>query len=303
MTVSRGSDVVPGIRLTLLGTGSPVSSLHRAGSSNLVRLGDEQLLFDCGPFTVHRLLEAGSRPTAITTLFLTHLHYDHAADYGHLVLNRWDEGAGKLPDLDVYGPPPVERMTEALFGRDGVWGPDLAARTENPGSQAVYEARGGVLPRLPPQPNVKAVAAGDVIKRDRWTVRVAEVEHFQPQLICLAYRLEAAGASIVFGGDTRPTPALTELAAGADVLLHMCHYVTGEESDSRLTDTCSGHLEAAETARDAGVATLVLVHITGRVEQAGVRERVIHEAAGIFPGRIIFGEDLLDVSMTNGGFS
>ena len=289
--------MVDSLRLTLLGTGTPAALLHRGGASYLVRVGDQQLLFDCGPFAVHRLLEAGSAPMAITSLFLTHLHYDHAADYGHLVLNRWDEGAGKVPELDVYGPEPVERMTATLFGPDGVWAPDLAARTGNPGSQAVYESRGGALPRLPPAPNVTTVAAGDVVEGEGWAVRVAEVVHFQPHLICLAYRLEAAGRSIVFGGDTRPTAALTELAQDAEVLIHMCHYVTGEESDTRLTDTCSGHIEAAETARDAGVGTLVLTHITARVEQPGVRARVIHEAAEVFPGRIIFGEDLLEVPL------
>ena len=49
--------------MTLLGTGTPAALLHRAGASYFVRLGDQELLFDCGPFAVHRLLEAGSRPT------------------------------------------------------------------------------------------------------------------------------------------------------------------------------------------------------------------------------------------------
>ncbi len=284
-------------RLTLLGTGTPTIQLHRGGASYLVRLGEQQLLFDCGPFAVHRLLEAGSGPTEITSLFLTHLHYDHAADYGHLVLNRWDEGAGQVAELDVYGPEPIEQMSASLFGPDGVWGPDLAARTGNPGSQSVYESRGGELPRLPPQPNVTTVATGDVIEGDGWTVRVAEVIHFQPHLICLAYRLDVNGTSIVFGGDTRPTPALTELAQGADVLIHMCQYVTGEETDPRLTDTCSGHIEAAETARDANVDTLILTHITPQVEHPRVRERVILEAGQVSGCRVIFGEDLLEVPL------
>jgi ribonuclease Z len=288
------------VRLTLLGTGTPAPLLHRAGSSYLVRVGDEKLLFDCGPFAVHRLLEVGVPPAEITALFLTHLHYDHAADYAYLVLNRWDQGAGRLPELEVYGPPPLDRMTAVLFGPDGVWGPDLHARVDNPSSQFVYEARGGVLPRRPPIPNVTLIGNGDVVETERWTVHAAEVVHVQPQLTCLAYRFEAAGKTIVFGGDTSPTPALTSLAAGADVLLHMCHFVNGAEGDPRLTAATSGHLDAARTALDAGAGTLVLVHITEQVEQPGVRERVIHEAAEIFPGRIIFGEDRLDISIDAG---
>jgi ribonuclease BN (tRNA processing enzyme) len=45
------------------------------------------------------------------------------------------------------------------------------------------------------------------------------------------------------------------------------------------------------------VKTLVLVHITEQLEQPGVRERIVHEAAEVFSGQIIFGEDLLDVPL------
>ncbi len=69
-------------------------------------------------------------------------------------------------------------------------------------------------------------------------------------------------------------------------------------TDPRLTDCCSGHLDAARTARDANVRTLVLVHITEQVEQPGIRERILHEAAEIFDGQIIFGEDLLEVPIS-----
>ena len=283
------------MQLTLLGTGTPTPLLHRAGSSYLVTLDGESLLFDCGPFCVRRLLEKGVSPTQIDAMFLTHLHYDHCMDYGQLVLNRWDQGAGKIPDLKVYGPPPVLRMTDRLFGEDGAFGPDLDARTVHPGSHFVYEMRGGVLPRQRPRPEVTQVEDGTIVETPNWTVRTREVIHVQPQLTCLAYRLEANGGSIVFGGDTAPIDSLTELAAGADVLLHMCHLVNEVVTDPRITECCSGHLDAARTAQQAQVQTLVLVHITEQVERPGIRERVLHEAAEVFDGQIIFGEDLLDV--------
>ena len=285
------------IRLTLLGTGTPTPLLHRAGSSYLVTLGEEILLFDCGPGCVRRLLENGVSPTRIAHLFLTHLHYDHCVDYGYLVLSRWDQGVGKIPELNVYGPPNTERMTQLLFGETGVFGPDLAGRTEHPGSHFIYEKRGGVLPRQRPRPTVTEVADGTAVECPDWRIKVAEVVHCQPQLTCLAYRLEAHGHSIVFGGDTGPTEKLTELAAGADVLVHMCHFINGVVTDPRLTSCCSGHLDAARTARDAQVGTLVLVHLTEQVSRAGIRERLLYEAGQIFDGHIIFGEDLLDIPL------
>ena len=285
------------IHLTLLGTGTPTPLLHRAGSSYLVTLDEEKLLFDCGPGCVRRLLETGVSPTRITHLFLTHLHYDHCVDYGYLVLSRWDQGVGKIPELSVYGPPNTERMTQLLFGESGVFGPDLAGRTEHSGSHFIYEKRGGVLPRERPNPTVTEVTDGTVVECADWRVKVAEVVHCQPQLTCLAYRLEVHGYSIVFGGDTAPTAKLTELAAGADVLVHMCHFINGVVTDSRLTGCCSGHIDAAHTARDAQVSTLVLVHLTEQVTRPGIRERLLYEAGQIFDGHIIFGEDLLDIPL------
>lgn len=283
--------------LTLLGTGTPTPLLHRVGSSYLVIFGDEYLLFDCGPGCVRRLLRKGVSPVQITSLFLTHLHYDHAIDYAYLVLSRWDQGAGQIPELAVIGPPPTQQMTKALFGAGGAFDPDLVARTEHPGSHFIYEARGGMMPRLRPVPRVTEVADGRVIERHNWRLRVAEVVHVQPQLTCLAYRLEIDGHTIVFGGDTAPTDSLTQLARDADVLLHMCHFINGVVADPRLTACCSGHLDAARTARDAGVQTLVLVHLTEQMEQPGIRERILAEAAQVFAGTIIFGQDLLDVPL------
>jgi len=285
------------MKLTLLGTGTPAPLTHRAGSSYLVELDGEALMFDCGPGAVRRLLRTGVPITNLSHLFLTHLHYDHCVDYGYLVLNRWDQGSGKIPDLQVVAPAPAARMTEQLFGKDGVYGPDLAGRTLHPGSHFVYEMRGGVLPRRRPAPVVTEVGHGDVVERDGWSVQVAEVVHCQPYLACLAYRLNTPAGSIVFGGDTAPTSSLTELSKDADVLLHMCHMINGLVEDPRITGCCSGHLDAARTAKDAGVKTLVLVHITEQLERPGIREKILHEAAQVFSGQIIFGEDLMEVPL------
>jgi ribonuclease BN (tRNA processing enzyme) len=271
--------------------------MHRAGSAYLVRTDRGAMMVDCGPGSVRRLLEAGVSPTEITDLFLTHLHYDHCVDYAYLALSRWDQGVGRIPDLNVVGPRPLRRMTERLLGPDGAFGPDLDARTHHPGSEFIYEMRGGVLPRKPPAPSVREVSHDDTVEGDGWTLRVAEVRHCQPQLVCLAYRLDIEGKSLVFGGDTAPVDALTRLADNADVLVHMCHMINGVVTDPRITDCCSGHLDAARTAADAGVRTLVLTHITEQLEQPGIRERILLEAGKVFGGQIVFAQDLLAVPL------
>src|SRR5262245_59668120 len=158
--------------ITLLGTGTPAPSLERQGSGYLFEVGDDLIVMDHGPGAHHRLLESGHRAVDVTHAFFTHLHYDHCMDYARLVLQRWDQGADKIPELQVYGPPPIARMTEQLFGPDGVYGPDIRARVEHQSSIDVFRARGGTPPRKRPAPRVREVRAGDVVEGNGWKVTV-----------------------------------------------------------------------------------------------------------------------------------
>lgn len=108
-------------RLQLLCTGTPAPLAHRGGSSYLVQTGDETLVFDCGPASVRRMLEAGLDLPSIDHLFLTHLHYDHCIDFAYLVLTRWDQSVGQIPELQVYGPAPTAHMAHRLFSADGYY--------------------------------------------------------------------------------------------------------------------------------------------------------------------------------------
>ena len=281
------------MRVILLGTGTPTPSTRRASSSYLVEAGGEVFVFDCGPGSHVRLLEAGIRPTAITQLFITHWHYDHFADLASNVLRRWDQGAGAIPDLNLYGPAPIDRIVDRLFSPDGAFGPDLDARTHSELSVSIYEARGGRRPRRPPALAVREMQHRDSVGNGAWTVRSIEVPHTQPYLRSLAYRLDAGECSFVYTGDFGPTAEMAGFARGADIFVAMCHYITGTELDDGMFRGCGSHKMVAEIARDADVKMLVLSHITEQIDVPGVRERVVHEAADIFGGYVILGEDLM----------
>ena len=286
------------MKLTLLGTGTPAPDLARAGSSYLLSLSNETILIDCGPGSFRRLVEKGIALTDIDSVCLTHLHYDHCVDYACTVLTRWDQGAGRVPELDVFGPPGTSQMNARLVGESGAFAPDLTARTLHPLSQYVYEERGGVLPRARPEPRVHEVVDGSVVDRNGWRLAAAEVIHVQPHLTCLAYRIEADGVSVVFSGDTAPIEKLTRLAQNADVLVHMCHFLNGPDKDPRLTSTCSGHLDAARTAQSAGVKTLVLVHLTSQFAHEEAIHRVVEETKDIFHGTVVIGKDLEEIEVS-----
>jgi len=288
------------MRLFLLGTGTPTPSLTRACSGYLIEAGRHRIVFDHGFGAYHRLLELGVPVTDISHVFFSHHHYDHIGDYARLVLTRWDQGAGKIPDLKVYGPPPLRLITDRLFGRDGAFGPDIISRTENEASLDVYRARGGSGARAKPLPVVRELSPDERVHEgagegDGWTVTTAPVHHFAPHLISYGYRIDCDGQSIVYSGDTGPCRALIRLASDCDVLVHMCHYLSGTELSKTFSAFAMGHLELAQLAHEAGAKTLVLSHVTEQVDCPGTRERVIAEMSAIYRGTIIFGADAMEV--------
>ncbi len=281
------------MEIQLLGTGTPTPSLTRMSSGYMVRVDDDVLLFDHGPGAYHRLMETGVAVTDVSHVFFTHLHYDHCLDYARLLLTRWDQGGGHIPELQVYGPPFIEPMTELLIGEDGVYGPDLKARTEHPLSQVIHAARGGSLPRQRPQPVVTALRSGDEVQGEGWRLTTRSVRHVQPYLDCYGYRLECTDGVFVYSGDSGPCKAMQELALDCDVLVHMCHYLSGTELGSAFAEGCMGHMELAELGRDARVKNLVISHVTEQMDVPGVRERIVREMSAIYSGNLFFGEDLM----------
>jgi ribonuclease Z len=289
------------MKVTLLGTGTPVPDVRRASSSVLVELSTEVLVFDCGPGTFARFIQAGIRPTQLTTIAITHYHYDHYTELADFVLPHWEQGGGLIPELTIYGPRPIAEIVEAFFGPKGAFAPDQAARTQDPISISMFEARGGINPRRWVDPTVVEVSHGSRIEGSGWMLRAIEVPHSQPYLRTLAYRLDCEEGSIVYAGDGGPSEQMVELAGDADVLIHECSALTGDETftpeEREAIERESGsHKKLAALAERARVKTLVLTHLTQQLDVAGVREKLVHEVSQRYSGRVILGADLLEIS-------
>lgn len=277
----------------LLGTGTPTPTKSRFGTSYVLQLDKDYLMFDCGPASTYKLVKMGLFPTQIDYLFFTHHHFDHNSDYPCFLLCRWDQSIGKERRLQVCGPQPTEWITERLIGPDGAFSHDWKARVGTPVSQSVHANRGGSLPRPEPSLNVRDVGPGKVMEHNRWIVTAARAHHVEPWLESLAYRVDSDKGSIVFAGDTGPCQSVTKLIHGADVLVVNCwdHQKTMEMNGEAPGQT--GTLDAAKMAQDAGVKKLILTHTGPHLSKPGSRERGIRDIAHIYQGEIIFGEELM----------
>ncbi|MDE0530031.1 MAG: MBL fold metallo-hydrolase [Albidovulum sp.] len=280
------------MKLVLLGTGTPDPEPARASSGFLVDFGTNRLQFDCGGGSFDRLLQAGYSPCDIDAMLLSHLHSDHMMDYARIVHARWDQGAGRVPDLDVYAPAPMAAISDKLFGSEGAFSHDLRARCEFPASREVFEMRGGRLPRNWPEPRIREISDGFRLEGDCWNIEAVGVPHAQPFLECLGFRLDSNGRSLVYSGDSGPSKALTELANKADILIHMCYQFSEEALRPEWKRGSSGHLEVAETAAQADVGTVILTHMRRHMHKPEAKGRIINEMSGIYGGRILIGEDL-----------
>ena len=292
------------MKITFLGTGCPEPNPRRASSGYLVETGQHRILLDCGGGVYDRLVASGRRPSDITHLFFSHLHSDHMMDYARLVHGAWDEGGAPL---HVFGPAPVDAITTRLFGDDGVFAADLRARTENPGSLAVWRARGGTLPRPWPAPVVREIRPGFAFAAsssdgksgadDGWRLESCAVTHAQPFLECMAFRLTAGGKSFVYSGDAALSPEFEKFAARADLLLHWCYRQSSDLRFSEIVKNAPGAAEIARMATRCGAVRLRVTHLRIKMDTPQGREEICRDMAAHFSGDAAIAEDLMTIQL------
>ncbi len=278
------------IEVTLLGTGSPIPDPARAGPSTLVRAGGQTFLVDCGRGVLQRLAAAGSAANQLSALLLTHLHSDHIADLGDVLITRWISSFGPDPaPLPVIGPPGTAAAVQAMltaFGHD--IGYRIAHHADLTG---------------PPPVQVSEYTDGAVWDTAEVRVLAAPTDH-RPVAPTIGFRVEHAGASVVLAGDTVPCASLDALAAGAGALVHTV--IRKDLVDAvplqRVRDICDYHStveQAADTAARAGVGILILTHYVPAMVP-GTEDQWRALAAARFGRQIELGDDLHRVQVHPG---
>ncbi len=245
------------IEVTLLGTGSPIPDARRAGPSTLVRAGGQTFLVDCGRGVQQRMTAAGVGANGLSALLLTHLHSDHIADLGDLIITRWVTTFTPDPaPLQIIGPPGTAEVVDATLRAFGF---DIGYRIAHHADLTD-----------PPPVEVREYTDGAVWDSDGVRIAVAPTDH-RPVTPTIGFRIEHAGASVVLAGDTVPCDSLDSLASGAGALVHTVirKDLVDRMPMQRIRDICDYHSsveQAAATATRAGVGILVLTHYVPGME-------------------------------------
>ncbi len=322
-----------GTALVLLGTaGGPPAVNGHTGIASALSVGGRVYVIDCGRGAVTQYKAAQLRFDALASVFVTHLHADHLADYYNLfMLEGWGPAGDGTPDrgivstVPVYGPGPAGALPPAFGGREVA---TVAPSDPTPGIKTLTERcieayaystnifmRDSGSPDVTGLIDVHEIDVPDVgadpladtappmqpfavMEDDRVRVTAILVPH-GPVFPSFALRFDTDEGSIVFSGDTARSDNVVALATGADILVHeaidLDYIAATGASDVQLSHLETSHTrteDAGAVADAAGVRTLVLSHLVPGAAGLVPDERWVAKAGQSFAGDTVRGHEL-----------
>ena len=245
-------------KLIFLGTSNAISDENHE-NTHMVLVGKERIvLIDCPNSPIIRFQNANVDFTRLSDLVLTHFHPDHVSGVPQLLMNMWL--MGRHDPLTIHG---LQHTLDRIENLMGLYG---------------WSGWPGFFPvtfhRLPEQ------VLAPVIECEEFRILAVPVQHFIPT-IGLRIEFVSAMKTLAFSSDTEPCAQLTQLAAGADILVH--------ESSGALPGHSSA-AQAGQAARKAEVGSLYLIHYpTGQFASGNP----VAEARQQFEGPVTLAEDYM----------
>ena len=168
------------MKLHLLGVNGPFPESSGATSGYLLEAGEALFQFDLGSGVLGRLT-ALTAPESVTALFLSHWHFDHAADVPVLMYRL--EAMKQL--LPVFAPEDVDSSLFRLVS-----------------SAACFD--------------LKILKPGDRLSLGNAEITVTAARH---PVQAIGYRVACEGKTFGYTGDTNTLPSLAKDYSGCDLLL------------------------------------------------------------------------------------
>lgn len=283
--------LIDGLHLALCGAGGPLPAPNASGPCVAVIAGSHLFIVDAGTNGARNLGRMSYPVGRVEAVFLTHFHSDHLDGLGELGTLRWAGGDNSAP-LPVYGPQGVERVVD---GFNTAYAQDFSYRHAHHGN-LVAPLSGAGLKAMPfSKPEMGELVT--LFDQDEVVVEALAVDH-SPVEPAVGYRFSYKGRSLLITGDTVKLENIRQFAEGVDLLVHealsprlvnIMHETAKAQGNKILTkithdilDYHASPVEAAKTARDAGVGHLLYYHIVPPIVVPGQETLFLNGAEKIF---------------------
>ncbi|MFD2569462.1 ribonuclease Z [Spirosoma soli] len=286
--------------LTILGAGSATPTLRLSPTAQLLTVGSDYMLVDCGEGTQLRLIEQKIRPGRLRYIFISHLHGDHYFGLAPL-LSTLNLG-GRTEDLYLFGPRGLDEVLTTIFRvSDSRLGYKLHFQAINPDQSALLldhpqvtvesvplqhriDCTGYLFREKPHKPHLlreklpadvpveylKQLKDGQDIVDADGKIMYAVADYTEPG---------PPARSFAFCSDTRYVEALIPQLQGVDLLYHEATFL--EDNAQRAAEVYhSTAKQAATIAAKAKVGRLLIGHFSSRYKQF---EPFLEEARTVFP--------------------
>ncbi len=221
------------VRVQFLGAGDAFGAGGRCQTCILVEGGGRRYLIDCGTSSLIAMRRHGIDPNTIDAILLTHLHGDHFGGVPFFILDGVLSSRRERP-LVVAGPPTsedrIKDLAEALF--PGMTDIDLRFDLD------IVEM----------EPEQATEVAGVTVTPHR-------VDH-TPATHPTALRVECAGRTVTYSGDTTWTESLIPAAQGADLLIVECYFYDKQVPNHMNYEMLRPHLD------ELGAKRTILTHMS-----------------------------------------
>jgi len=281
--------VAPNLRVTLLGTGTPIPRPDRFGPSTLIEAGEHTVLIDAGRGAAIRLFQLGVPIGQIDALLLTHFHSDHTVGIPDLWLTGWLSsyfGSRQRP-FNVIGPIGTATLMHHL---EAAFAQDIEIRVED---EKLARQHVAITVKEFDEDGV-VYQAGDL------RIIAFTVDHGEAIKPAFGFRIEYRGRTAVISGDTRYNANVLRYGAGADLLVHEVAIappaLKGQADIQRIINHHTSPQEAGRVfaqTKPRMAAFTHLVMLASDTVRAPSVEELIAATRETYSGPLIVGEDLM----------